>query len=132
MEGSKIWTLWEKTEELGGVAVWPQVSLDAMALTSQQEALGPANSPPHPTLGFTLAAVGLLEGVTGSRVGDILGRLKCKHSGGDVCAPVCWGAAAAEVTLRCCLGLGQGPCCRWPDLQRSRRALPKGQPLWFL
>lgn len=82
-------------EELGGVAVWPQVRLGTMALTAQDEALGPVNNPPRPTPGFTLAAAGLVEAVTRSQAEDILGRLTCRHSGGCLCACVC---------TRVCLG----------------------------
>lgn len=116
--GSKIWILWEKMEELGGVAVWPQVRLGTMALTAQDEALGPVNNPPRPTPGFTLAAAGLVEAVTRSQAEDILGRLTCRHSGGCLCAcvctRVCLGGAVAGATLRSHLGLGRGPSCQFP------------------
>lgn len=115
-------------EELGGVAVWPQVSLGSKALTAQLEALRPVNNPPHPTPGFTLAAVGLVEGVTGLQVEDILGRLKCRHSGGGgcLCACVCWGGPVAGATLQSCLGLVQGSSCQFPDVQWGQESPARG------
>lgn len=62
------------------------VSLGTAALTARQEAEEPVSNPPHPTPAFPVAAVGLVEGVTGSQAEYILWRLTCRHPRGCTCA----------------------------------------------